>query len=256
LKFNVVKSSGEIEPLDINKIRRSCFRSGASKELVKKIIKEISKDLFNGITTKEIYKRVHELLIKYSEPSAFRFRLKEAILNMGPSGFFFEAYISRILQSYGYKTRVGVTLKGACVDHEIDIIINKNSKNYFVECKYHNYSGIFTGLKETLYTYARFLDLKEGYDKGICDQIHGAWLVTNTKLSKEAKLYGRCKKMNIIGWNYPIKCGLQKLIEKGGLYPVTILKEFDKKELDNFLRSEIILAQDFQKLSDKKFIQR
>ena len=58
-------------------------------------------------------------------------------------------------------------MKGKCASHEIDVIADKgDSLRYMIECKYHNSQGIYTGLKEALYTHARFLDLNNGYKLG------------------------------------------------------------------------------------------
>ena len=61
-------------------------------------------------------------------------------------------------------------LRGHCVSHEIDIVASKQEKQYMIECKYHNMPGIYTCLKEVLYTYARFLDLVEGSQNKTCQK--------------------------------------------------------------------------------------
>ncbi len=254
--IHVVKVSGEIEPLDINKVREACLRAGASQEAAELILNKLRQFVYEGISTKEIYGRVFKLLEKYAYPSAIKFGLKEAIMRMGPTGFPFETYISQILKQHGYRTRTNAIIRGSCVNHEIDIIVEEESHNgnkrYMVECKYHNASGIYTGLKETLYTYARLLDLKEGSEKGLCEPFDGAWLITNTKISADALNYGICRDLRLIGWRYPPKKGLEKFIEEKNLYPITILKSIDKKSLQKFSRAGIMLLKDLEgmKLKD------
>jgi hypothetical protein len=251
----VVKASGETEPLDLNKVRRACLRTGAPPETAREIVREVSKLVYDGISTRDIYRMVYELLKKRTYSSAMKFSLKEAIMKMGPSGFPFETYVSEILKHHGYRTRTGVILKGACVNHEIDIIVDEgasaNSRKYMVECKYHNSSGIYTGLKETLYTYARLLDLREGYENGICEHLDGAWLVTNTKISEEAKTYSRCRGLQLIGWGYPPKNGLEKLIEEKNLYPITILESMSEDTFKRFSEAGLIVAKDLQTVDIK-----
>ena len=137
MSINVVKASGDIEPLDLNKVRRACMRTGASEVIAEKVLRDVQNSLFDGISTKEIYQTVCKLLKQYSYYSEDRFRLKESMMNMGPSGFPFETYVNEILKNYGYKTTQNVVLKGVCANHEIDIVAEENSSNsmrFLIEC--------------------------------------------------------------------------------------------------------------------------
>ena len=83
--------------------------------------------------------------------------------------------------------------------------------------------------------FARFLDLKEQFDKEM--------IVCNTKISDDAITYGKCVEQEIISWRYPINNGLEKMIETKGLYPITILG-LNKRELQNLSQSNIMLVKD------------
>jgi len=222
-------------------------------EIAEGIVRKVSKFAYDGITTAEIYRRVNQLLRREAYPSAARFRLKEAIMRMGPSGFPFETYVGEILKHHGYQTRTRVILKGACVNHEVDIIAEEPPTNtkHIIECKYHNVPGIYTGLKEALYTYARLLDLKEGHKRGLCERLDAAWLVTNTKISREAEVYGRCKGLRVMGWRHPPRKGLEKLIEEKSLYPITILESVDKDSLEKFSKAGLMLVKNLITLKPK-----
>jgi hypothetical protein len=245
LTVYVVKASGETEPLDLNKVKKACLRAGVTQETAEKVAHQVLEFAHDGISTREIYGKVFELLKKSEYPSALKFRLKEAIMRMGPSGFPFENFVSEIMKQHGYRTRIRQNLRGACANHEVDIIVEEDlpakTMKYLVECKYHNASGIYTGLKEVLYTYARLLDLNEGSEKGFCEHLDGAWLVTNTKISIEGEKYGECKGLRLIGWRYPPEKGLEKLIEEKTLYPITILESVDKNSLDKLSKAGVIL---------------
>ena len=82
---------------------------------------------------------------------------------LGPAGFNFESYMAAVLAANGYEIiSIRSKVRGKCVEHEIDLsILSKNGDKAMVECKYHNSLGIFTGLKESMYTHARFLDITE-----------------------------------------------------------------------------------------------
>ena len=86
------------------------------------------------------------------------------------------------------------------------------SKKYMIEAKFHNALGTRSDVHVSLYTKARFDDVSEKYN---FDQ---AWLVTNTKVTKDALDYALCVDMKVISWNYPEKevgrkflCHLRKL---------------------------------------------
>ena len=259
-KIFVKKNSGELELYNPRKIEKSCIKAGASKKEAEEIIREIEKILYDGITTKEIYNEVLKLLKEKNAVAGVKYRLKEAIMNLGPEGFAFETFFSKILNNLGYNTVLRKLIKGLCVTHEIDIIAEKYEgnqiKRIMVECKYHNLTGIYTGLKEALYTYARFLDLKDGWIKGLCEKFDEAWLVTNTKFSEEAKEYAKCKGMKIIGWNYPLNQGLETLIENNKkLYPITILMNIKKIDLKKFSSANLIVINDILEKSCEKIVE-
>ncbi len=219
-KILVTKANGQLVPFDPNKVRSTCIRAGASRKFAKVIIRKIYPKLYDGISTREIYHHVLEFLGSDDRGKIIkhRYRLKESIRLLGPSGFPFENFVARVLENHGYQVlALRKIVTGVCVNHELDIIVHNSELNrkYFVECKYHNSPGIFTGLKESLYTHARFLDLK--------DEFGGEMLVCNTKVSTDVITYGRCINQTVISWRYPPNCGLEKMIEEKGLYPITIL---------------------------------
>ncbi|MFQ6056655.1 MAG: restriction endonuclease, partial [Methanosarcinales archaeon] len=230
-----------------NKIKKTCLRAGASEELATKIVKQVERKVYDGISTREILKITLSLLRKEMPQVATRYDLKGALFRLGPAGFAFEHLVAEILREYNYKTKVHSYVKGACVKHEIDIVAEKPSrtpKYFMIECKYHNMPGIYTGLKEVLYTYARFLDLWEGFRKRKCQKFDQAWLVCNTKFSRDAIQYASCKKILILGWKYPYRKSLEKMIEDKKLYPITMLRKLDRNTQDKFALSGLILCKD------------
>jgi len=230
----VIKASGEKEQFDPKKIFKTCLRAGASKDLAGKVAEEVGKKVYDGITTKEILNLALSLLKEKPEVVA-RYDLKRAIMMLGPTGFPFEKFFAEVLQNYGYKTEIGKIIRGKQVNQEVDITAVKESA-YMVECKYHNAQGIHTGLKVAMYTYARFLDLKEHFDH--------AWLVCNTKCSGDAIKYSEGVNQRITSWRYPKKESLEQLIEQKNLYPITILKSINKNTKDKLAQANIMLAKD------------
>lgn len=244
----VVKSSGEFEKFDSRKIKRTCIKAGCTEELANKIAREVEKKSYDGISTRDILHITISLLKKERPIVAARYDLKGSIFRLGPAGFVFEELVGELFKEYGYNNKVHSIIRGLCVSHEIDIIATKDNINYMIECKYHNIPGIYTGLREVLYTYARFLDLKDGFKAGSSRDFKQPWLVCNTKFSDDAIQYASCKGMKLIGWNYPENQGLQYLIESKKLYPVTMLKDLDTDSLEKLASANFILALDLLRI--------
>jgi hypothetical protein len=240
----VAKASGETEKFDPQKIKRTCLRAGASEELANKIVKEVTSKLYNGITTREILQITLKILSKTKPQVAARYDLKGSMFRLGPAGFIFENFVGEVLKEYGYSTKVHNILRGHCVSHEIDIIATKESKSFMIECKYHNLSGVYTCLKDVLYTYARFLDLEEGSHLGTCQNFEQPWLVCNTKFSEDAAQYAKCRGLRLIGWSYPEGEGLESMIEGKKLYPITMISSLDSDSLEKMASQDFILALD------------
>ena len=102
----VINSRGEKEPFSLKKVYRSCRRVGASKNLAKRVSKEIEKRVYPGIKTSEIFKWVKRLLSREAPASVIRFSLKEAMRKLGPSGFDFEKYIGEIFSRNGFEVKI------------------------------------------------------------------------------------------------------------------------------------------------------
>jgi len=272
----IIKSSGKRVKFSPNRIKRTCLKAGANRELALKVTIEIEKRIHDGIKTQEILKLVLKLLGENNPLAATRYNLKQAMLELGPAGFVFEEFIKRLLFLYGYETQLPDILPGACVEHEIDIIAKiKKGKNdyclneltnqdraYMIECKYHNDPLTRTGLKDALCIWARFLDLKDAWRQEIGQKFDFSWLISNTKFSESAIQYANCKEIKLLGWHYPQNTGLEFLVENKKFYPITILRSLGR-ELKNKLfahniitcRDLICLKENFQNNNIKKSIQ-
>jgi len=252
----IVKSSGEREAFSSEKVYKACIRVGASPILAKSITDQIKGILHDGISTREIYHEVKRLLEASGVEAAARYSLKEALIRLGPAGFPFETYIGELLEEYGYETKLRTIVEGFCVKHELDIIAlekaGSGSRTHMIECKYHNASGIITGVKEVMYTYARFLDLKEGWAHGKCIRFDQAWLVCNTKSSIDAQAFARCKGIRLLCWRYPEGEGLESLIDRKALYPITVLPSLRNEYVGEFSRNKIMLVKDLARYDLKK----
>lgn len=240
----VTKASGEREPFDVEKLRRTCERAGASKKLAAQVAAAVEKKVYDGIPTKEILDLILKELEKEKPYLAARYDLKGAIMRLGPAGFMFEQVLGELLEEYGYKTTVHSIVRGACVSHEIDVVAKNKEELVAIEAKYHNAPGIYTGVKDALYVWARYLDLKEGARKGTCPDFTSMWLVTNTKFSSDAITYAECKKMKMVGWKYPPKNGLQSMLDAKKLYPITAMRTMDPDSLRKMSAANLMFCKD------------
>lgn len=248
---DIIKASGEKEKFSKEKLRRSLKRAGVESKLADRVCREITKTVRPGVNSGEVLERVTRCLKEENPLLAARYNLKRAIMDLGPTGFPFEEYVAAILKEYGYATRVGKQVRGHCVTHEVDVVAQKEDKHFMIECKYHNSRGVKSDVRVALYTLARFLDIKKEWEKlpGHQNFFHQAWLVTNTKCTGQALQYAKCAGLKVISWRYPRNESLEYLIEKKGLYPITILPSLNRYARERLAQQRIMLAKDLLKYS-------
>src|SRR5690625_6690629 len=82
-------------------------------------------------------------------------------MELGLFGFPFEKLVGKLLVHEEFSAKVGVIVKGYCVQHEVDVIAQKDNNDYMIECKYHNAQGRVCNVKITLYIHSRFLDIEK-----------------------------------------------------------------------------------------------
>jgi Holliday junction resolvase len=243
----ITKASGEKVPFDAHKLENSLRRAGANTQLIDEIVKKVTDSLFEGITTKEIYHIAFELLKNKTSSSAAKYKLKHAIMELGPSGFPFEKYFAEILKHQGFKTKVDQVVQGRCVSHEIDVIAEKEEKYFMVECKFHNQSGFICDVKIPLYIQSRFKDVEYTLNKHPDEKskFHQGWVVTNTRFSTDAIQYGNCVGLHLVGWDHPHNGSLRNQIDQAGLYPLTCLTTLSEAEKNQLLNMGFVLSKDF-----------
>jgi hypothetical protein len=245
---NVLKANGVIEPFNKDKIRVSIQRAGVPANIQDQLISHVESSLYENIPTKEVYQHVNEFLQKETHPiSAVKYKLKQSLMELGPTGYPFEDFVGEVLKAKGYSTQTRSVLMGKCVSHEIDVIAEKiGVEKLMVEAKYHNDSGIHTDVHVPLYTKARFDDLKEKY------QFDRAWLFTNTKITSDALAFALCVNMGVVSWSYPQEESLRDLVEKHRLYPITLLSSLSDSQKQILLESHIVLIS--QILSNQSYL--
>jgi len=238
----IAKADGQLEPFNPEKLISSLMRAGAEHPLALDISRDIEADLYNGITTQEIYRRAFSKLRDARRGAAARYSLKRAILEFGPSGFPFEAYISELFRAEGAQTQIDQIIKGACVEHEVDVVVKKDGVITFVEAKFHNAAGFKTDLKTVLYVKARLDDIAAARkNKGAVEPMRGL-VVTNTKFTSVAAQYASCAGVEVLSWEEPAGHNLHDRIDASGIYPVTALTTINRREKMALLSQKIVLC--------------
>ncbi|WP_324026158.1 restriction endonuclease [Maribacter sp. BPC-D8] len=251
--IDIIKSSGQKMKFSLDKLRNSLKHSGANHELVEEIVSKVYDELFEGITSNEIYNRAYSLLKKNKSVFASKYKLKKAIYELGPTGFPFERFIAAILQYSGYEVEVDIVLNGACVTHEIDVIAKKNDTVTLIECKFHNEEGRNCNVKIPLYIHSRYNDVKANWVTNKNNKpLNKGWVVTNTRFTQDALTYGKCAELYLLSWDYPENDGLKDRIDRLGLYPITVSSLLSKREKQFLLSRNVVLCR--QLVKDKFFL--
>lgn len=215
---------------------------------------KVRDELYQGISTKEIYNRAFALLKKNKSYFASKYKLKKAIYELGPTGFPFERFVSAILKYSGYKTEIGKILQGKCVSHEVDVIARKNSEVTIIECKFHGDQGLNCNVKIPLYINSRYRDIKDNWQKlrKKEDPLTQGWVVTNTRFTKDALEYGNCCGLYLLSWDYPLNDGLKDRIDRLGLYPITVSTLLSQREKQFLLSRSVVLCREL--INDKFYL--
>jgi len=240
----ITKAEGTKSLFLPDKVRRSLLNAGATPEIAETVIGELCKRVYPDMSTHAIYKIAFSLLKKLSRPTAARYHLKQAIFELGPSGFPFEQYVAALFRHAGFSVATNQVVPGHCVKHEVDIVALRQSLHYIIECKYHQQAGTHCDVKIPLYIHARFRDIEQqSIDEGRKqDADYQPWLVTNTRFTPDALQYGQCAGLHLMSWDFPAGRGLKDIIDRTGLYPVTCLTTLSRHEKQSLLSKGIVLC--------------
>ncbi|MEZ4200131.1 MAG: ATP cone domain-containing protein [Candidatus Paceibacterota bacterium] len=244
----ITKADDTREPFKATKLRRSLKKAGATAEEVSDIVGRIEGLLYDGMYTEEIYRKAFEFLREGEGPSAARYSLRRALFGLGPTGFPFEDFLTRLFAAEGYQTKTRLIINGKCTAHELDVAAYKADDSFVVEAKFHARPGIKSDLQVALYCYARKLDLM---DKPVCSAdvcgIQDFMIVTNTKFTSAAEAYAECVGLKLLSWDYPKHHNLHDRIQESGLYPITVLQNLSNAQKRALIERGIIVCSDLLK---------
>lgn len=238
----IKKASGEEEAFSVEKLKKSLLNAGADDKTAENIVAQIAQWIEHGTTTKKIYRKAFSLLHREKTASSIRYRLKQAILELGPTGYPFEHFVGELFRREGFKTEVGVVIQGNCVSHEMDVVATNSHLQHLVECKYHKEQGKQVSVQVPLYVRSRVNDIirKRELNPRYKGHQFTGWVITNTRFSNDSINYGKCSGLKLLAWDYPTGHGLKERIEKHRIYPITILKNLSLKEKQQLMSRDIV----------------
>lgn len=244
--MKVKKHSGELVDFVPESLKQSLKKSGASDAQVKQVYDRIASELYEGISTRELYEKAFDYLKKHRNVYAAKYSLKKALCDLGPAGFYFEKWVCSLMHYMGYQTASSQTLKGHAVNHEIDVVAIRDDEFNIAECKLRNDVDAKISVTTPMYFLSRMKDVdnipyhyfgKERY-------VTKGWLITNAYFTKDTIDFGTYYGINLLSWDYPNGNSIKNLTDEAYLYPITCLTTLPELQKNHLLNNNIILVQD------------
>ncbi len=238
------KSNGERVPFDEEKLKKALYRSGATGHEAEEALQNVRKIIQDGISTRKIYQYAYQALRKKSKHAAGRYRLKRAMMELGPTGYPFEKFVAKLLEAQGYRCLINQIQQGKCVNHELDVVASKENLQIMIECKYHSDAERKSDVKVPLYIHSRFMDVKAAWEKEHAGKNYKGMVITNTRFSEDATNYARCSGLLIVSWDYPQGNSLKDQIDRTGVHPITTLGLLKKSEKQQLINEGVVLCRE------------
>ncbi|RKO71963.1 restriction endonuclease [Sphingobacterium puteale] len=244
--MQVKKYSGELVPFNGEALKHSLSRSGANMEQVNQVYARVISEIYDGISTRELYQLAFDTLKTVRNSFAARYSLKQALRDLGPEGFYFEKYIAHLLRSIGYESTTGQTVQGHAVCHELDVVAYKDGKLMTAECKFRNDIDAKISVTTAMYYLSRFKDISgidyEFFGKKL--QFQEGWLITNAYFTTDSINFAKYYGINLLSWDYPKENSIKRRVDKAVFYPVTCLTTLSDLEEQQLLKNQVILVKD------------
>lgn len=250
--IQIQKASGDVQDFSREKLTRFLDRIRVPVDAVNTIVSTVEAELEDYTSTAKLRQLVSNHLQQLPEGRVLtaRYNLKPALRRLGPAGHLFESYVGELLAAEGYTDiHHSVMVEGECVMHEIDLVAQKNGDFKMVECKFHNQEGTKSDITVALYSYARFLDVKD--QNSLNHKISQCGIATNTKLSQDAVNYCACKNMFVISMEYPFGSSILDRVVTGNLFPLASAP-IDDQDLAKMHATEMIMLSDLTHITAEK----
>lgn len=241
-KIFIRKASGESELFDVSKLIHSLQRAGADKKTSESIAMEVATSLYEGISTRKIYGMAFRILRRHDRKKALLYKLKQSLLELGPTGYPFEHFVGEIFKRRGFNVEVGKTVDGRFITHEMDVIATNKTEQLLIECKYSKDQGKHVSVQVPLYVRSRVDDIiRKRAEMPIYSNLSfTAGVVTNIRFSYDSIEYSKCSGIMLLDWNYPQSNGLKEIMEQEKIFPITVLEHITRKEKSQLMEQGIV----------------
>lgn len=237
----MTKADGSKQMFDKNKVVRTCLRMGANRSLASEIAEKVESRLYEGMPTARVLYLIFRFMRENKPGVKHLIDLRKG-LSLMSSKPEFEEFVRVLLKYQGFEVTSNQILKGRCGEHEVDAIARKDEVTYFVEAKHHLSYHALIGLDDSRIARAVLEDVSENFELGRTDfKIDKAVIVTNSRYSEHAIRYGHCRGIVQVGWNYPVNHGLENLIEKKRLHPLSCLRGLRGEDRLRLVDSGLVL---------------
>ncbi|MGK6353129.1 restriction endonuclease [Parapedobacter sp. DT-150] len=244
--MHVKKHSGELVEFDLNRLKGSLSKSGASPDVVDGVWNTMKSMVYDGMHTRDLYRLAFRLLKREADSFAARYSLKRALKDLGPAGYYFEQWVAKLFRHVDYQTITGQLLVGNSVTHEIDVVAQKDNEMLLVECKFRNTEEAKITVTTPMYFLSRVKDF-EGRQFSFFGKelpFTAGWLVTNAYMTSDSIHFAQHYGLNLLAWDYPEESSIKRRVDNASLYPITCLTTLNKSEKDNLLTRGCILVKD------------
>lgn len=246
MEFLIRKASGKREPFQEEKFKTSLRRIGADEQTIAAILDKVRSMYPNIRSTRKLFHVARSYLTHADATLATRYNLKQALLQLGPTGYPLESFIAALFAFEGFTVITDQTVAGKCVGHEIDVIAHLKDKKYMIESKFHNRQNLKSDVKVPLYIQARYEDIRQAWQQQVPNsrEFTDIWIITNTEFTADATQYAQCEHMRLMSWRTPAGYSLRELVTKHKLHPITALVHLSQRQKRVFLKKGLVLCRD------------
>lgn len=230
------KRSRQIEKFNLEKYKLSIMAAGLDDKSADRFLDEVHVDPKDYFSSAQVHQATYKALLKKSAVVAANYNIPNAIYALGPTGYPFEVLCAEMLSAKGYQTEVSVMKRGKFIDHEVDVVAQRDDGDIYFEAKFHNRKHFKNDVKVALYVYSRYLDIQWAMPE---KKIQYA-IISNTAFSKDAIKFARGVGMILIAMNYPHKDTFIDHIRRYKIYPVTVMKSLKKGQKRALLEHNIV----------------
>jgi transcriptional regulator NrdR family protein len=87
ISITITKSDGTRQAFQPEKLANSLRKVGTSPATITEITAEVERTMSEGMSTADIYRQAFDLLKKHHHPTAVKYSIRRAIMELGPDAY-------------------------------------------------------------------------------------------------------------------------------------------------------------------------